>query len=1802
MAFDPSGAVPVEPAKDAATPGFAFDTAGAEPVRKVGTVEAALRTMGAATQKAVRYFDMVQAGILSTLDFMGPTGRTALTGEVTNDARAKQDTQAIENMRNETFRSVDEHQASMSDMYAPKPNEEFGLGGKLLGAAGSIPVAAVSAGGPALIEKAMQVIDRGGSMKQAVSAGAVAGGVDAATALVPAAAGLKTAARAGEAGIGAVGSVARGAVSGAAVNAGAGALGRAANNAALPEGEQYKDLQQAALDPEAIAMDAVMAAGFGAAAGKGGHAQGKTRAKAKADAAPPPFPEAKMQDAGDGNYRAPNGATITKEQWESSSPRVRDGWMKEKPVEESVPVGEAKEISVDEAVAKSNNAPDTADLDRVIKENPDGPVAKVALAERAKRLEDAVKAEAKAKDRTDANELRRAAAENTDEGFKARLLKEADKLDPPAKIPAGETKEGQPEIKTEEPKKPIPVGEVKEGQPEIDTGPAETIPVGEVKAEYPEGHTPVLHEDSAPPEPIPAGEARELYVDPNREGGPIPVGEAKEVETLPVGETKEGQPEIDTGPAEKIPVGEAIEGEPIPVGEAHEQIPVGEAHEVHGVTPTEPAPEKIPVGKTKELYIPPEKKNGSQKITKQEGVRQERGNGNESGQTAEASAGDRVRREEQGVKKGEGKDELADLGLPKLDEDFVEHQLRSHAEKETPETLKRGRRHVRAEIEKGIADGTISKDGGELALRVLDKNPNLARGLRVERPVREQGDIARGLYETADRVVKLFQHQGDVKTVVHEILHHIERMMPPEIQRGIRREWKRALDAELAKAAPEQRKALESIRDSLNGGRAAFERMKDAFADGTLDRDKHYYLTNPSEFWAVKATDILYSKHAGRNSWRVDAKRWLLDTIEHVKGMVGLRSDAPILKALDHVLNPERTTGIDRSPNTLKSAEARAQIADSERLATIGGPKSPQLPEETKNDIRKRKIFDSQRRTEQAQEVTGITDEDADMRLAARLNLGRVQKRTEDFEHDVKRPLEKALAEAKTAGITVRDADDYLTALHASERNAVIKQRDPKNDSGSGYTDQQAQDIIDSFTPGQRKHLDKIADMVHKMNRDKLDSMVEDGLITPETRDSLNAQFKNYVPLKTLEEEANFTGSGRGYQTWANDIQSATGRTTRAGSPIAASIMDATRAITRGERARVNKVIWNFANHADSGDIVKVYDPANPPAMVMKAELDKNGQRQMVIDRRKLEDHTIPLVVDGHQQRVFVKDPALKEALATAGTPQQLGDITRAISKGMRNFTRTLTEWNVAFAPVNMVKDVGTAILRAKRLGIDATAFTPDKLVRAQAAVVAHLAGKRTGDAATYDEMLNAGGKTGGYGLTSLADTMASLEKTGADLGYDDHKGGIGRKIGKVAGAIGEGLSKYNEVFEYGTRFVAYQAAREKGMTPKRAAEVARKITVDFNVSGDIGRRLGHVYAFANAALQGLHGDVKDLKSTKTRYRMLSLIGLGAAAQAYNETFGGVNEETGDKNVDSQSDSSLDNNLTMLSPDSRKGLKIPLPPGLATGLYTMGRRLWRLGSEGNVEREATGVMSAATQSVMPVRFAEGANQVTNVLQGLTPALIRPAADIIVNSNQFGVPIVPQSRDTKSPPPAYTLSRNNTSEIAKSASKFLNDLTGGDEIKPGASQKYLGNFVAPEALEYLTGYYTGGVGQLAMQSKNIVKNAAEGKPQDVNKIPVARRFAFTEPLSYTSRRYHELQSEYEVSKKYDKAGKTDKIPPVIQRTMDDYTAADKELSALFKSLSEASADADREPIQQQIKTVQSSLIKAYNQARNEQPRP
>lgn len=408
-------------------------------------------------------------------------------------------------------------------------------------------------------------------------------------------------------------------------------------------------------------------------------------------------------------------------------------------------------------------------------------------------------------------------------------------------------------------------------------------------------------------EPVPVGEATEITPEsvkpaPGMPDEPIPVGEATEItpeNVKPAPEVKE-HPEV-----AKIRQDIAKKRE----AEAKKQAA---ADELRAAAAAETDPEVKAALIKRADAIAPAKKQEKTDGTPSEpvgtgGVRKEAG---QEGVPKDGDAGAQV---------AKGGEEALDLGLPKIDEGLLDLKQRvTERVSPPPAPSPRGRRQVRRALERGMADGTLNKDGASLALWALDRNENLAHGLRVEVLQPEPGSPAKGSYDSATRIVELFQGNDNPETAMHEILHHSERMMPDAVQQGIYRAWERAVKAEMEGASPERRAAMEALNKVSSNDMTALDSVERAFKEGVLKADD-YQFVNPTEYWAVNGARIMHERFTGRGSWRAQARQWMREMIEHVKGTVGIRSDSPLLKALNEMLDPAKTTGAQKSPTMIKN-------------------------------------------------------------------------------------------------------------------------------------------------------------------------------------------------------------------------------------------------------------------------------------------------------------------------------------------------------------------------------------------------------------------------------------------------------------------------------------------------------------------------------------------------------------------------------------------------------------------------------------------------------------------------------------------------------------------------------------------------------------------------------------------------------------------------------------------------------------------------------------------------------------------
>lgn len=179
------------------------------------------------------------------------------------------------------FRKTDEVVGDMQREYEFRPDEEVGLPTQVLGGIASTPIELVGGFGTQHgINRAAEVLQRGGTGAEAAKAGGVSGAVHAGLNLLPVKAGGavgRVAERVVEKGVGrALAPTVAGGITGGTIAGGGDVLGTAAENAALPEGERFQDLRQEA----SPGISAGLGAAFGAGAGRGSRASRKARAEA----------------------------------------------------------------------------------------------------------------------------------------------------------------------------------------------------------------------------------------------------------------------------------------------------------------------------------------------------------------------------------------------------------------------------------------------------------------------------------------------------------------------------------------------------------------------------------------------------------------------------------------------------------------------------------------------------------------------------------------------------------------------------------------------------------------------------------------------------------------------------------------------------------------------------------------------------------------------------------------------------------------------------------------------------------------------------------------------------------------------------------------------------------------------------------------------------------------------------------------------------------------------------------------------------------------------------------------------------------------------------------------------------------------------------------------------------------------------------------------------------------------------------------------------------------------------------------
>ncbi|CAL62400.1 Hypothetical protein HEAR2267 [Herminiimonas arsenicoxydans] len=767
------------------------------------------------------------------------------------------------------------------------------------------------------------------------------------------------------------------------------------------------------------------------------------------------------------------------------------------------------------------------------------------------------------------------------------------------------------------------------------------------------------------------------------------------------------------------------------------------------------------------------------------------------------------------------------------------------------------------------------------------------------------------------------------------------------------------------------------------------------------------------------------------------------------------------------------------------------------------------------------------KRVQDAIRETGATiTEGQDAYLNEELYIGKV---TAMIDKLVDRRVTPMLEAINKAGLTVADVSEYLYARHVSLDDVNTKLRalnadQPNNTALSGMTDAKAAAIMGKYRGN--GDMTRIAGMVDNITTETRRRIVSSGLETAEMVRQWESTYKHYVPLMR-DVEGGRQGTGQGYAVKGKESQRRMGSDKEATNILANIIAQAQSSIMRSEKAKVGRSLLDLARNHPNDAFWKVDMPPQK-----KTVSKETGLVEVAVDPRyKVADNVLVVKENGIEHFIVFNEKnaravEIAKAMKNLDMPT-LPWVIESTGKLTRHLAQWITARNPLFWITNFARDVQGAAFNLQDTPIAGKeAQVMKNIPSAMRGYWKITRGDGEGKWADYaNEFKSAGAETGYVKVfESPEDHMADLEKQLAQMqqGKADPR--------KLARSMIEAIDDYNTIIENGVRLAVYQAGRDNGMTIRKSASMAKNITVNFNRRGNQSTGFNALYMFMNASIQG---NTRFLTAIATNRRAqtvaAALVGIGFVLDAVNRAIGGDDDETGRKKYDLIPEWERERNWIFMSP-SGKYIKVPMPYGPHIAL-NMGRMMSDMvfGAKADPVERALSIARITVDAFNPL----GSNGSFNQL--ITPSVLKPVTQISENKSFTGAPLYREADDRGHIGPAYTRHFRATAEHWVEASKMLNDVSGGDTIKPGSVD------IPPEVLRTIfLSWAVPGLSQTADKSIDTATRSATGKRVEPSQIPALSRFYGEAPEERAlERAYYEDQRKVkqalEQAKKYSKVG-------------------------------------------------------------------
>ena len=390
-----------------------------------------------------------------------------------------------------------------------------------------------------------------------------------------------------------------------------------------------------------------------------------------------------------------------------------------------------------------------------------------------------------------------------------------------------------------------------------------------------------------------------------------------------------------------------------------------------------------------------------------------------------------------------------------------------------------------------------------------------------------------------------------------------------------------------------------------------------------------------------------------------------------------------------------------------------------------------------------------------------------------------------------------------------------------------------------------------------------------------------------------------------------------------------------------------------------------------------------------------------------------------------------------------------------------------------------------------------------------------------FKEFIQNGGETGYTTSLSVNDYQSKMESLLND-------GVIRRGTKKVWHSVFDYIEGANRGIENTCRFAAYMTSRQNGRSVLQSVADAKEASTNFNLHGSgalfntFARR---AYTFTNPAIQSL---VQYCQMTTGAYGKQAAVRMGIAlggtvmagvaftvlAAMTAALSGGDGDPDGDYwNLNPYT---RRNYIVLRSPLEGKWIKIALAPEIRAiygcGVIAVEAMMGHMENESIPAALSDQLLQLSHWAFMdPVKFFDK-NETESTLEqtasAFIPSVLKPIFDAYIYGRDFMGRPISGANDYNKNLPEFKRASYDTSKILIEASRFLNNISGGNDYKKGLIN------INPSNFGYTVSQYAGGWFQFLSKCSKIFAAITDEDMRDTRNIPFGSRFLVSTDSDYS----------------------------------------------------------------------------------------